>query len=129
MVVSSMVGAIAAGIAIVMWFFKKKGRVLTICCLLAGFAVAWPLSNALAEPLAAMDQIVAWVMVNMGLAAAASTWLFFELKDKGTRGFTPWVALLTPALFVLAAGPFLMPLELMGSATSGVEAGLSQMSR
>lgn len=129
MVVSSLVGAIAAGIAVVMWFFKKKGRVLTICCLLAGFAVAWPLSGALAGPLSALDQVVGWVVVNLVLAAAASTWLFFELKEKGTKNFTPWVALLTPALFVLAAGPFLIPLELLGDATTSVEAGLSQMSR
>lgn len=129
MVVSSMVGAIAAGIAIVMWFFKKKGRTLTVCCLLAGFAVAWPLSQALAGPLAALDQIAAWVTVNLLLAAAASTWLFFQLKEKGTKAFTPWVALMTPALFVLAAGPFLLPLDLVGDATTQLESGLSTVSR
>lgn len=129
MVVSSMVGAIAAGIAITMWFFKKHGRMLTVCCLLAGFAVAWPLSQVLAQPLSALDQVVAWVTINLLIAAAASTWLYFELKEKGTKKFTPWIALLTPGLFVLAAGPFLMPLELVGDLTTQVEAGLAQMGR
>jgi hypothetical protein len=129
MIVSSVVGAIALGIAIVLWWWAKRGRVLTVCCLLFGFAIAWPLSHVFAGPLAQIDQVASWVLISLTLAAAASTWLFFELKNPGTQKFTPWIALVTPALFVLAAGPFLLPLEIVGGVTGTAEDLVMQMGR
>ncbi len=126
MVVSSAIGAIAAGIAIVMWYFKKKGRTLTVCCLLAGFAVAVPVSQLAADPLSRIDEVATWVTINLVLAAAASTWLFFELKEKGTRSFTPWIALAAPALFVLAAGPFMIPVEIVGGVSDAANQAMFQ---
>lgn len=106
-----VIGSIALGLAILLLVFKKKGRFLTATALIAGLAAAPMIESLLGGVVGALDAAVA---VGIALAAAtfATAWVVYELKEPGTRSATPWIALATPALWILAAGPFMVLLGL-----------------
>ncbi|MFE0270465.1 hypothetical protein ACFWZ7_24790 [Nocardiopsis alba] len=125
----SVLGAIALGITIGMWIKKKFNRFMLGCAVMAGFSVAFPVAEFGGPLLAQLDQVAPWVAVNMVLASIAAVIVFFDFKEKGIKKWNIFVGFFAPVLFLLAAGPFLIPLDLVGGLGGGVETALSSMGR
>ncbi|RKR98977.1 hypothetical protein DFP74_6698 [Nocardiopsis sp. Huas11] len=125
----SVLGAIALGITIGMWIKKKFNRFMLACAVIAGFSVAYPIAEFGGPLLSQLDQVAPWVAVNLVLAALASVFLFFDFKEKGIKKHNIIIGFLAPVLFLLAAGPFLVPLDLVSGLGTGVESALSSMGR
>ncbi|TMZ69506.1 hypothetical protein EMG21_28260 [Klebsiella pneumoniae] len=123
----SVLGAIALGLTIGLWIKKKFNRFMLGCAVVAGFSVAFPIAEFGGPLLSTLDQVAPWVAVNLVLASIASVIVFFDFKEKGIKKWNIFVGFLAPTLFLLAAGPFLVPLDLVGSLGSGVENALSSM--
>ncbi|MFE3457404.1 hypothetical protein ACFXKD_07635 [Nocardiopsis aegyptia] len=123
----SVLGAIALGITIGMWIKKKFNRFMLACAVIAGFSVAYPIAEFGGPLLSTLDQVAPWVAVNLVLAALASVFLFFDFKEKGIKKHNVIIGFLAPVLFLLAAGPFLVPLDLVSGLGTGVESALSSM--
>lgn len=123
----SVLGAIALGITIGMWIKKKFNRFMLACAVIAGFSVAYPIAEFGGPLLSTLDQVAPWVAVNLVLAALASVFLFFDFKEKGIKKHNVIIGFLAPVLFLLAAGPFLVPLDLVGNVGTSVETALSSM--
>jgi len=115
-----VIGSIALGLAALLLYFKKKGRFLTVTALIAGLAATPMLQSLLGGVVGSLDATVAFG-VALALAAFSTAWIVYELKDKGTRSATPWIALATPALWVLAAGPFAVLLGLGQNVLGGAD--------
>lgn len=125
----SVIGAIATGLLIGLWMKKKFNRVMLGCAVVAGFSVAYPIAEFGGPLLAQLDQVAAWVSVNLVLASLASVLLWFDFQEKGIKRFNIIVGFLAPTFFLLAAGPFLVPLDLVGSVGTSVETALSSVGR
>ncbi len=121
-----VIGSIALGLAALMLYFKKKGRVLTVTALIAGLAATPMIQGLVGGVLTGLDSAIA-VGIPLALATFATGWLVYELKDAGTRTATPWIALFTPALWIVAAGPFLVLIGLGESLIGGADQAVSAM--
>ncbi|MEU4286350.1 hypothetical protein [Nocardiopsis dassonvillei] len=125
----SVIGAIALGLLIGLWMKKKFNRFMLGAAVVAGFSVAYPIAEFGGPLLAQLDQVAAWTSVNLVLAAIASVLLWFDFQEKGIKKFNIIVGFLAPTFFLLAAGPFLVPLDLVSGIAGSAETALSQMGR
>lgn len=125
----SVLGAIAFGLLIGLWMKKKFNRFMLGCAVVAGFSVAYPIAQFGGPLLATLDQVAPWVTVNLVLASICSVLLWFDFQEKGIKKFNIFAGFLAPTFFLLAAGPFLVPLDLVGNVGSSVETALSSMGR
>ncbi|WP_017584315.1 hypothetical protein [Nocardiopsis valliformis] len=123
----SVLGAIALGITIGMWIKKRFNRFMLGCAVVAGFSVAYPIAQFGGPLLSQLDQVASWVAVNMVLASVFAVIVFFDFKEKGIKKWNIFVGFLAPVLFLLAAGPFLVPLDLLGGLGEGVDDALASM--
>ncbi len=119
-----VIGSIAVGLAALLWYFKRKGRVLTVSALIAGLAATPMLQGLIGGLLSGLDSAIA-IGIPLALATFATGWLVLELKDKGTASATPWIALVTPALWIVAAGPFLLLVGLGENLLGGADQAVS----
>ena len=125
----SVLGAIALGITIGMWIKKKFNRFMLACAVVAGLSVAYPIAEWGGPLLTQLDQVAPWVAINVVLASIAAVIVFFDFKEKGIKKWNVFVGFIAPVLFLLAAGPFLVPLDLVGSVGTSVDSALSSMGR
>lgn len=125
----SVIGAIAFGLLIGLWMKKKFNRFMLGCAVVAGFSVAYPLAEWGGPMLSQLDQVAPWVAVNLVLASICSVLLWYDFQEKGIKKFNIFAGFLAPTFFLLAAGPFLVPLDLVGSVGTTVDTALSQMGR
>ncbi|WP_160050098.1 MULTISPECIES: hypothetical protein [unclassified Nocardiopsis] len=125
----SIIGAIALGLLIGLWMKKKFNRFMLGAAVVAGFSVAYPIAELGGPLLARLDQVAAWVSINLVLASIASVLLWFDFQEKGIKKFNVIVGFLAPTFFLLAAGPFLVPLDLVSGVAVEAETALSQMGR
>lgn len=95
----------ALGLAVTLLIFGKRGLVLTACALIAGLAVLPSIGPYIIAAVRGIDGMVE-IALPIAIATGATAWVVFELGDSGTRTLTPWIALLLPALWVVAGGPF-----------------------
>ena len=123
----SVLGAIALGITIGMWIKKKFNRFMLACAVVAGLSVAYPIAEWGGPLLTQLDQVAPWVAINVVLASIAAVIVFFDFKEKGIKKWNVFVGFIAPVLFLLAAGPFLVPLDLVGSVGTSVDSALSSM--
>ena len=128
-VTASVLGAIALGLMIGLWIVGAFNKVMLVCALVAGFSLAYPIAEYGGPALSQLDQVAAWVSINLVLASIASVIVFYDFKSKSIKKWHILLAFATPTLFLLAAGPFLMPLNLVGGIAPGLDAALSQMGR
>ncbi|MDA2804562.1 hypothetical protein [Nocardiopsis suaedae] len=102
---NAALAAIGLGVAITLIILHKEGRLLTVAALLGGLALV-PLSQRpILAGVDAADNALA-IAVPTVLAAAATAWIFSELKDAGTSRLTPFIALIIPVLWIAAGGVF-----------------------
>lgn len=125
----SVLGAIALGITIGMWIKKKFNRFMLACAVVAGLSVAYPIAEWGGPLLTQLDQVAPWVAINVVLASIAAVIVFFDFKEKGIKKWNIFIGFIAPVLFLLAAGPFLVPLDLVGSVGTSVDSALSSMGR
>jgi len=123
----SVLGAIALGITIGMWIKKKFNRFMLACAVVAGLSVAYPIAEWGGPLLTQLDQVAPWVAINVVLASIAAVIVFFDFKEKGIKKWNVFIGFIAPVLFLLAAGPFLVPLDLVGSVGTSVDSALSSM--
>jgi hypothetical protein len=125
----SILGAIAFGLLIGLWMKKKFNRFMLGCAVIAGLSVAYPIAEFGGPMLAQLDQVAPWVAVNLVLASICAVLLWFDFQEKGIKKFNIFAGFLAPTFFLLAAGPFLVPLDLVGSVGASVETALSSVGR
>ena len=103
---SGIVALIAAGLAIVLLLFGKRGRMLTLTSLIAGLAVVPALAPYVVAGVTGLNNATFDGLAVL-IGVVATGWVLFELKDGGTRPLTPWLALIVPCLWLAASGPFI----------------------
>lgn len=110
-------GSILLGIGIALYLRKKRGRFLTIVFLLAGFSLAPLFGKVLTPLMAAIGGAVGGIAIGIVAATAALTWVFYEIKEKGTHKATPWVALVAASLLLSSGVPIYNSIgDMVGSA-------------
>lgn len=117
---SGIVALIATGLAIVLLLFGKHGRMLTLSSLIAGLAVVPFLAPYVVAGVRALDNTV-FDGTAVLVAVVATGWVTYEFKDAGTRPLTPWLALLTPCLWLAASGPFISIYEFFQTGLDSAE--------
>lgn len=125
----SIVGSIALGLLIGLWVKQKFNKFMLICAILSGLSLAYPIAEWGGPVLARLNNIAPWVVITVVLASIASVMVFYDFKQKTMSKFDICVAFLAPILFLLAAGPFLVPLNLVGEGVAGLDAALSSVGR
>jgi len=100
------IGFAAVGIAAALILMKKTGRLLTVAAFIGGL----PLMGVTADYVTwALDTAESWTGygLSIAVAAGATVWCFYQLREAGTSAITPWIALVLPVLWTVAGGPFL----------------------
>lgn len=91
------------GAFLVLHLMKKKGRHLTIICILIGFGIAPLVGSWLGAGFAALGGVAFGLVVPAALSVFVVLWLFFDIKERRDHKWTRWIALAAAAIITAGA--------------------------
>lgn len=91
------------GAFLVMHLLKKKGRHLTVICIMIGFGIAPVIGKWLGAAFSAAGGITFGLVLPAALSVFVVMWLFYDIKEKRNHKNTPYIAFMAAAILTAGA--------------------------